>query len=170
MEARNNFPEECDQILGLIKELYKVERKAAEGDEETRLERIRNLRSERSRAIVEQIFTWADTVLTLPRSALGQAISYMKGLKTGLTVFLDDPRVPLDNNLTERALRGLVVGRKNHYGSKSRRGTEVAAIFYTLIESAKLAGVDPKAYLQAVVDRALVDRHAVLLPHDFKPS
>ena len=73
----------------------------------------------------------------------------MGGVWKGLVRFLDDPRVPIDNNATERALRGVVVGRKNHYGSKSRRGTEVAAVFYSLLESAKLAGVEPAAYLRA---------------------
>jgi len=62
-----------------------------------------------------------------------------------------------------------VVGRKKHYGSKSRRGTAVAAIFYTLLESAKLSGVEPKAYLQAVIDRALANPREVLMPADFKP-
>ena len=69
----------------------------------------------------------------------------MLGLWRGLTRFLDDPRIPLDNNATERGLRGMVIGRKNHYGSRSQRGTEVAALFYSLIESAKLCGVEPKA-------------------------
>jgi len=60
-----------------------------------------------------------------------------------------DPRIPLDNNATERAIRGPVVGRKNHYGSKSRLGTQVAATLYTVLETAKLHGVDPAAYLAA---------------------
>jgi transposase len=77
--------------------------------------------------------------------------------------FLDDPNVPIDNNGTERALRGVVIGRKNHYGSRSQRGTEVAALFYSLIESAKLAGVGPHTYLRAATDSALRGR-AVLLP------
>ena len=47
----------------------------------------------------------------------------------------------------ERALRGPVVGRKNHYGSRSKRGTEVAALFYTLCETVKLRNVEPRAYL-----------------------
>jgi transposase len=61
---------------------------------------------------------------------------------------------------------GLVVGRKNHYGSRSQRGTEVAALFYSLIESAKLCDVDPKAYLLSAARAALADRSAVTLPHD----
>lgn len=48
---------------------------------------------------------------------MGKALNYMLKLWPGLTVFLDNPEVPLDNNAAERALRGVVVGRKNHYGS-----------------------------------------------------
>ena len=77
----------------------------------------------------------------------------------------NDPRIPIDNNHTERGLRGIVLGRKNHYGSRSQRGTEVAALFYSLIESAKLCGVDPKAYLLTAARAALADRTAVTLPH-----
>ena len=56
-------------------------------------------------------------------------------------------------------------GRRNHYGSRSWRGTEVAALFYSLIESAKLCDVDPKRYLLAATHAALADRTAVTLPH-----
>lgn len=83
----------------------------------------------------------------------------------GLLRFLDDPNVPLDNNGAERCLRGVVVGRKNHYGSRSLRGTEVASLLYSLIESAKLAGVGPHTYLRAATNAALRDG-SVLLPHE----
>jgi hypothetical protein len=59
----------------------------------------------------------------------------------------------------------MVVGRKNHYGSRSKRGTEVAALFYSLIESAKLCGVEPKAYLLRATSAALRDLGTVTLPH-----
>lgn len=60
-----------------------------------------------------------------------------------------------------------MVGRKNLYGSRSRRGTEVAAVFYSLSESAKLAGVEPAAYLKAAAEAALADRDALpTLPHE----
>jgi transposase len=59
----------------------------------------------------------------------------------------------------------MVVGRKNHYGSRSKRGTEVAALFYSLIETAKLAGVNPKTYLLAATDAALANPGTVTLPH-----
>lgn len=81
------------------------------------------------------------------------------------TLFLEHPDVPLDNTSgsAERAIRGPVVGRKNHYGSRSR----VAAVFYSLIESAKLAGIEPAEYLRRAADTALTDPDALpILPHD----
>ena len=61
--------------------------------------------------------------------------------------FLENPKIPLDTNRFERALRG-AIGRKNHYGSRSERGTRGATLLYSLIESAKLCGVEPRAYLR----------------------
>jgi transposase len=88
----------------------------------------------------------------------------------GLTRFVDDPRIPLDNNAAERALRGPVVGRKNHYGSRSLRGTQVAAVFYTLCETARRAGVDPSAYLLCAVYAAIARPGTVTFPDDLIPS
>ena len=91
----------------------------------------------------------------------------MLKLWKGLTLFFDNPRVPLDNNAAERALRGAVVGRKNHDGSRLKRGTEVAAIFGTHFETAKLNGVDnPGAYVAFAAKRAIADHGAVTLPSD----
>jgi hypothetical protein len=60
---------------------------------------------------------------------------------------------------------GSVIGRKNHYGSRSKRGAEVAALFYSLIESAKPCGVEPKAYLLCALRAALATPGTVTLPH-----
>jgi len=102
---------------------------------------------------------------TVPGSSLEKALEYMASLWPGLTHFLNDPRIPIDNNHTERAERGVVVGRKNHYGSRSRRGTEVAALFYSFIESAKLCGLDPKAYLRTAAHAGLRGER-IPLPHE----
>jgi transposase len=99
----------------------------------------------------------SETMRTLSEGGLAKAIDYMFGLWNGLVRFLDDPRIPLDNNGAGRGLRGLVLGRKNHYGSKARRVTGVDAFFYCLVESAKRAGVEPKAYLRLAVNAALRD-------------
>ena len=164
VEAEDNYPDPCREILDLIRDLYLVERDAG-GDPA----RLATLRTERSKPLTEKIREWAidHHAKTLPESGLGKAIKYMLGLWPGLTRFLDNPAIPLDNNATERALRGLVVGRKNHYGSRSKRGTEVAALFYGLIETAKLIGVETRQYLlEATV--AAVTGKPPLLPHDLQ--
>jgi transposase len=84
-----------------------------------------------------------------------------------LTRFVQDARIPLDNNATERGIRGPVVGRKNHYGSRSRRGTEIASVFYSLLETAKLQNIDPARYLR---EAALADSCGEILgPDDLPP-
>ena len=102
--------------------------------------------------------------MALPRSGLGKVIAYLLGHWPGLARFLEDPRIPLDNNLAERELRGVVIGRKNHYGSRSKRGTEVAAILYSLTESAKLVGAEPRSYLLKATRAALEAPGTVTLP------
>ena len=61
-------------------------------------------------------------------------------------------------------------GRKNHYGSRSERGTRVAAMFYSLIESAKLCGVEPRAYLRAATLRAVRNPDTITLARELKSS
>lgn len=84
--------------------------------------------------------------------------------------FLENPKIPLDTNGVERALRGVAVGRKNHYGSRSERGTRVAALFYSLIESAKLCGVEPRAYLREATFRAARKPGTATLARDLKSA
>lgn len=171
VEIENYYPQPAQEILELIGELYAVEKRVppaqpGESAAETqgRLALRARLRQEHSRPITEKIHAWASTQRALPRSGLGQAIRYLLGLWPGLTRFLENPLIPLDNNAVERALRGLVVGRKNHYGSRSKRGCEVAALFYSLLESAKLCGVEPKNYLLRATTAALQEPGTVTLP------
>lgn len=168
VECRDNFPLQCQKVLELIKALYEVERQVPgpfPGDEPA--QRLRaELREKFSRPLLSKIHDWACTEVGLPASELGQAVKYMLRRWGPLTVFASNPLVPLDNNAAERSLRGPVVGRKNHYGSKSKRGTEVAAVLYTLLETAKLNGLEPASYLRTVVERALRVPKTVTLPTD----
>jgi len=175
IEAESSFSEACKRAIALIGALYDVEREVPrlprDAPAEARADALAlrgRLREARSRGVVAELRDWAYAIKpgTLPQSSLGKALDYMLSLWPGLTVFLSDPRVPLDNNAAERALRGVVVGRKNHYGSRSKRGTEVAALLYTLFESAKLAGVDPHAYVLEATRRAIADPGTVTLPND----
>jgi transposase len=173
VEAEPHAPAPCQAVLALIGQLYAVEAQVsplpadATAEDRASTQGLRaRLRDEQSRGLVREIRDWALAQQVLPGSSVGRAISYMLGLWAGLTRFLDDARIPIDNNHTERGIRGMVLGRKNHYGSRSQRGTEVAALFYSLVESAKLCGVDPKAYLLTAARAALVDRGAVTLPRE----
>ena len=82
----------------------------------------------------------------------------------GLTVFLANAKVPLDNNAAERVLRGPVVGRKNFYGNRSRRGAKVAAILYSIIETAKLNGTDPAVLVRQAARTAIKNPGAAVIP------
>lgn len=167
IEIEPLFATEAKQVLDLIGELYAIEALCPTGPPGDEMRR--KLRAERSRPIVKQIEQWALGVQALPQSGLRKAIEYMGGMWKGLIRFLDDPRIPLHNNASERSLRSVVVGRKNHFGSRSRRGTEAAAILYSLIESAKLAGVEPATYLEQAVHAAL-HGNSIPLPHQIVPS
>ena len=158
VEAAEITPAPANEALDLIGELYAAEAECESDDDRARI------RADRSRDIVRRIQDWALKQEALPRSPLRKAIAYMGDLWPGLLRFLDDPRLALDNNATERALRGVVLGRKNHYGSRSERGTEVAALFYSLVESAKLAGVEPDGYLRSAACHAIRGER-IPLPH-----
>ena len=119
------------------------------------------------RLIEEAIRAKMIQMTALPGSSLEQAVGYIDKRWDGLTRFIDDPAVPIDNNHTERALRGICLGRRNHHGSRSKRGAEVAAVFYSLIESARLWDLDPFAYLSAVAHRAVLKPGHVSLPSAF---
>lgn len=167
VECGDHYPDQTSFALDLFGKLYLVEREGKEPGAD-----LAALRRERSRPLVDELFAWAKAEQQapdlLPSSGLAKALAYLVNHETGLRVFLDDPAVPIDNNESERALRGPVIGRKNYYGSRSRRGTETGAILYTLVESAKRVGVPPWAYLEAAAETALGKAGAILLPDEFK--
>lgn len=167
--AEPHHPEAAG-VLALIGKLYAIEaaaRKAHPDDDAAWLAHLAAQRQTASAAVLAEIRAWRQAVRVLPKSSLGRAIAYMDDNWQQLQYFVADPQIPLDNNEAERGMRRLAVGRKNHYGSKSLRGTQVAALFYSLIETARLVGVDPKAYLLAATRRALADPKSALLPHQF---
>jgi transposase len=169
VEALAAYPQ-SQVALDQIKELYEIERglpslRGLLGDEREQAMKLRTeVRKRESEPRMQTLFAWAREQAVLPGSLLDKAISYMLQLGPGLMRFVDDARIPLDNNQVERDLRGVVVGRKNHYGSKSLRGTQVAATFYTLIETAGRHGVDPRAYLLYAAQHALHSPGSARLP------
>ena len=83
--------------------------------------------------------------------------------------FLDDTRIPLDNNQCERGYCWVAVGRRSFFGSRSRRGTDVAALFYSLAECARRVGVETRAYFRVALAAALAGK-TVPLPHELLPA
>jgi transposase len=163
-QAEKNFPEESKYFLTKIRELSKIEEelKGRPPDE------ILAVRKERSRPIIEELKKTADDIseITLPKSSLGIAFSYMNTLWAGLTVFLKDGEVPMHSNDIERELRSPAVGRKNHRGSHSLETAEVAAIWYSVIATCKQHEVSPREYLRATL-RAILQKEPVKMPWEF---
>jgi transposase len=170
VEAEPAYPQ-VRTVLDLIRDLYAIEARGRELSEDgARRPALAGWRQGESKPLTEQIKGWLQAEAALPRSALGRAIGYILDLWPGLTEFLANPAIPIDNNHTERALRGVAIGRRNHYGSRSERGTQVAALFYSLIESAKLSGLEPAAYLREATSRAIANPGTVTLPRDLLGS
>jgi transposase len=151
---------EAERALASIGKLYDIEDRAGR-DAVLRAE----LRRTESRVVLDELKAWLWEQAAITSLSIGKAAAYAISNWDRLTRFVEDARIPLDNNATERGIRGPVVGRKNHYGSKSRRGTQVAATLYTVLETAKLHGVNPGEYLYAAIVAA--DRGVALTPWAF---
>ncbi|NOX57814.1 MAG: IS66 family transposase [Planctomycetes bacterium] len=121
------------------------------------------LRGEESVPLIEKIRECANawSVEVLPRSSVGRAVSYMLNQWQPLSAFLENPSLPLDNNASERAMRHVVIGRKNWMFAGSESGGHRAAKIYSIVATCKLNGLDPFAYLRHTIDR---------LPHGDDPA
>lgn len=168
-DCLENEPQRVPQILDLIGKMYKVERQIEgpfPGSEEATAQRLR-LRQTESLPISQEIRSWAFSQGGLKRSDFGKAVTYMLKRWAGLTVFLSNPLVPLDNNHAERSLRKLVTGRKVHYGSRSEDGLRFAEVHYSLIDSCRLNDVNPRAYYLHLLHARLEDPQTIILPHEY---
>jgi transposase len=134
-----------------IDELFKIER---EINGKPAAERL-TVRKERTKPLVAELEAWlrAQYMRVSHKAEIGKAIAYSLNHWAALTRFLEDGRICMSNNAAERALRGIAVGRRNWTFAGSDRGGERAAAIYTLIETAKLNGVDPQAWLADVLAR-----------------
>jgi transposase len=131
--------------------LYAIEREIRGQTPATRMQ----ARRERSAPILTELRAW----LTLTqrslsaKSPLGGAIQYTLTRWPALTRYLDDGQIEIDNNAAERAIRALVLGRRNYLFAGSDAGGETAARLYSLIGTCRLNGIDPHAYLRHVIER-----------------
>ena len=159
------------QAVALIAKLYEIEREVKELGNEDRL----LARQHRSKPVADTLHAWLTTQRQrlVKADATARAIDYSLSNWPALTTFLGDGAVPIDNNAAENAIRPLAVGRKNWLFVGSQLAGERAAVLMSLIESAKLNGHDPWAYLKDVFERlpTLKNRDlAQLLPHNWRPT
>jgi len=134
----------CNRLFALERELADVtpaERQAA--------------RLERGRPVLEEFHAWLErqAVCALPKSAFGQAVQYCLNQWSRLTAFLQDGRLELDNNRSERSIKAFVIGCKNWLFANTPRGARSSAIIYSIVETAKENGLNPFAYLTYLLDQ-----------------
>lgn len=140
-----------DDIRGQAPELRKAQRQARAGP------------------LLEQMRQWLEGLLgrVSAKSDIAEAVRYSLVRWKALTRYVYDGRLEIDNNAAERALRGVSLGRKNYLFMGSDAGGERAAAFYSLVETAKLNGLDPEDYLRQVFERIAehpINRIDELLP------
>jgi len=153
------------EALRRIGQLYGIEREIR-----GQLPAVRSaVRRTRSAPILGAMHAWLrETMTTLSaKSPLSQAIQYTLTRWTALSRYVEDGTVEIDNNAAERAIRALVLGRRNYLFAGSDAGGETAARLYSLIGTCRLNGIDPHAYLRHVLERIAthpINRIESLLP------
>jgi transposase len=162
----NHKSELAGEALKLFGLLYDVERLAVELDDDGR----RRLRELRSKPITDTLHKWliAHRQRATDGTAMARAIDYSLKRWDPLVRFLKDPAVPIDNNWIENRIRPVAIGRSNWLFAGSLRGGQRAAAVMSLVQSAKLNGHDPYAYLRDVLERLPTQPNSridELLPH-----
>jgi hypothetical protein len=170
LQASSNSPLAAT-ALEFIGKLYEVERLLKEASPEERL----RVRQGSSQAIMEAWHQW----MILQRSKLtansagARALDYSLRRWQGLSRFLHDGAVPIDNNHLENLIRPITLGRNNWLFAGSERAGKRAAAIQSLIQSARLNGLDPYAYLKDVLERLPTHKASAieeLLPHKWRPA
>lgn len=168
------YPADAARVLRWYQQLYDLEDRAKELPADER----RALRQSEARPVWEALKWWLDEVprrtsqVILPKSDFGKALQYFRNHFTELTRYLDDGRLPIDNNLAEHLMRQVAVGRKNWLFVGSLAGGRRAAGFLTLVSSALRSDLDVWAYVQDVLDQLLAGRtdYEPLLPWNWAAS
>ncbi len=153
VEVAEDFPEECRFVLETLREVYKND--AAARQRKLSAEERLELHQSESGPLMKKLEVWMTKQLeerkVEPNSTLGEAIGYMRKHWPKLTLFLKEPGAPLDNNICERALKKVILHRKNALFYKTLNGARVGDVFMSLIHSAELNGQPPFEYLVALL-------------------
>jgi transposase len=176
-EAQKTDPEGSLYALGVIRQLYAVEREAADQAKEQELSRPEfealrlRLRQEKAVPLLKSFGEWLDkqAAAVLPKSPLGGAVGYARNQWAALQVYTTASFLEIDNNAAERALRAVAIGRRNYLFFGSDVGGETAAVLYTFTQTCQVLGTEPWRYLRDVLERLPgypTERLAELLPDE----
>jgi len=160
----------AEQALRYIQLLYEIESEARDLEPDLR----RQIRQEKAVPVMDRLHAWmmAQRDLVPEGSAISKALNYSLKRWAALSRYLDDGAVPIDNNWAENQIRPWALGRKNWLFAGSLRSGKRAAAIMSLIQSARLNGHDPYAYLKDVLTRLPTQRASdidQLLPHKWQP-
>ena len=157
VDVAQNFPEECRHVLETLGEVYKNDALARQQGMSS-LERL-SFHQAQSAPLLEGLKEWMGQQLAErkvePNSGLGMAISYMFRHWSPLTLFLRQAGAPIDNNVCERALKKVILHRKNALFFKTQNGAHVGDVFMSLIHTCQLAGANPFDYLTELQKHAV---------------
>jgi hypothetical protein len=157
-------PDYRAKVLLEIAALYKIEERIRDAGPEERAA----VRNTESRAQLAKVFEAVESRTFSPGSAMGKAQHYLLAHRKGLSAFVEDQRLPIDNNPAERAIRRVAIGRKNWLFLGSETGGETAATLMTILGTCWANRVNPQAYLEAVIrdlPGTLTTNIDDLLPH-----
>ena len=168
MASKSQLAEQALKYIGM---LYDTERQAREFDAEHR----RRWREEHAKPVAEALHAWmlAQRIRVPDGSATAKALDYSLKRWVALTRYIDDGQLPIDNNWIENQIRPIAIGRANWLFAGSLRAGKRAAAVMSLIQSAKLNGHDPYAYIKDVLARLPTHKASqidALLPHNWQPQ
>ena len=160
-DAQTVEPERANEALEMIGALYGVEQHIR--DQGLEGEQRHAWRQAHARPVVERFFVWIDKTFEtqglLPSSPLTKAMAYARERREALSVYLDDPDVPVDTNQLERTLRVIPMGRRNWLFCWTELGAKQVGIIQSLLTTCRLHDIDPYTYLVDVLQR--VSQHPV---------
>jgi transposase len=153
-DARSESAKVAKLFESDIRQLYRIE-KEADKDGLDDAQRLALRKAKSDPVLADSLFPRAERMLDDfgESGDMGKAINYLLNQREPLSRFLEDARIPLDNNSCERAIRPIAIGRRNWLFAGSERGGRAAAIAYSIIESCRRAAVDPQAYIADVLVR-----------------
>jgi transposase len=173
VEAQASAPTEAEEALAFIRRLYKVERELAEQFEADDDAGRRQYRAAQTAAVREEFHAWLleQRARALPKSPLGEAVGYALSNWAALMRYTEEGYLAIDNNLAERALRQVVVGRANWQFCGSAEGGRTAAALYSVVGTCKHLRIDPFSFLRealpglfALGERPVAERLLEWLP------